>query len=117
MTVNEYSAWRRDKTPHFLLDVRQPEEYEAARLEGSVLIPLSELPGRLAELPKGLPLVVLCHHGMRSAHAVHHLREAGFDALNLSVRISAKSITVTVEADHPVGPSRSGRSDAGLFLV
>lgn len=34
-----------------------------------------------------------------------------------ALRISAKSITVTVEADHPVGPTRSGRSDAGLFLV
>jgi hypothetical protein len=33
------------------------------------------------------------------------------------LRISAKSISVTVEADHPVGPSRSGRSDAGLLLV
>ena len=62
MTVNEYAAWRRDQTPHFLLDVRQPEEYEAARLEGSVLIPLSELPGRLAELPKACSSV-LCHHG------------------------------------------------------
>lgn len=83
MTVQEYDAWRRGKTPHFLLDVRQPEEFVAARIEGAVLMPLAELPGRLAELPKDVPLVVLCHHGMRSAHAVHHLREAGFDALNL----------------------------------
>jgi transcriptional regulator with XRE-family HTH domain len=40
-----------------------------------------------------------------------------FRGLGHRLRISAKSITVTVEADHPVGPSRSGRSDAGLFLV
>lgn len=91
MTVNEYAAWRRENKPHVLLDVRQPEEYAAARLSGAVLIPLAELPGRLAELPRGLPLVVLCHHGMRSAHAVHHLREAGFDALNLSGGIDAWS--------------------------
>jgi len=91
VTVNEYAAWRRDKTPHFLLDVRQPEEYETARIEGASLIPLSELPGRLAELPKDRPLVVLCHHGMRSAHAVRHLREAGFDALNLTGGIDAWS--------------------------
>lgn len=84
MTVNEYDAWRREKKKHFLLDVRQPEEYATARIDGAVLIPLNELPGRLAELPKELPLVVMCHHGMRSAHAVHHLREAGFDAHNLS---------------------------------
>lgn len=32
MTVQEYAAWRRDKTPHFLLDVRQPEEYDTARI-------------------------------------------------------------------------------------
>lgn len=91
MTVNEYAVWRREKTPHFLLDVRQPEEHEAAKIDGAVLIPLAELPGRLAELPKDRPLVVMCHHGMRSAHAVHHLREAGFDALNLSGGIDAWS--------------------------
>jgi rhodanese-related sulfurtransferase len=91
MTVNEYADWRRDKTPHFLLDVRQPEEYLAAKVEGAVLIPLAELPSRLGELPKDRPLVVMCHHGMRSAHAVHHLREAGFEAINLSGGIDAWS--------------------------
>jgi rhodanese-related sulfurtransferase len=91
MTPAEYAAWRRDKTPHFLLDVRQPEEYEAARIEGAVLIPLAELPARLTEIPRDLPVVVMCHHGMRSAHAVHHLRDAGFDALNLSGGIDAWS--------------------------
>ncbi len=91
MTVNEYAAWRRDKTPHFLLDVRQPEEFATARIEGAFLIPLPELPGRLSELPRDRPVVVLCHHGMRSAHAVRHLREAGFDALNLTGGIDAWS--------------------------
>ncbi len=91
MTTSEYDAWRREKKTHFLLDVRQPEEYATARIEGAVLIPLNELPSRLAELPKDLPLVVMCHHGMRSAHAVHHLREAGFDAHNLTGGIDAWS--------------------------
>ncbi|MDP3541245.1 MAG: rhodanese-like domain-containing protein [Elusimicrobiota bacterium] len=97
MTVNEYAAWRRANKAHLLLDVRQPEEYATARLDGAVLIPLDELPGRLAELPKALPLVVLCHHGMRSAHAVHHLREAGFDALNLVGGIDAWSRDIDPE--------------------
>ncbi|MBI5245804.1 MAG: hypothetical protein HY923_01385 [Elusimicrobia bacterium] len=91
MTPAEYAAWRRDKTPHFLLDVRQPEEYATARIEGAVLIPMNDLPGRLSELPKDRPVVVMCHHGMRSAHAVHHLREAGYDALNLAGGIDAWS--------------------------
>lgn len=91
MTIVEYAAWRRDKTPHVLLDVRELEEYETARIEGAILIPLSELPGRLAELPKSMPLVVMCHHGMRSAHAVGHLRQIGFDAINLTGGIDAWS--------------------------
>ncbi len=91
MTPQEYAVWRRDKTPHFLLDVRQPEEHETARISGAVLIPLAELPGRLGELPMNLPLVVMCHHGMRSAHAVHHLREAGYEALNLAGGIDSWS--------------------------
>ncbi len=98
MTPAEYAEWRRLKTPHFLLDVREPEEYETARIEGAVLIPLGELPGRLADLPKDRPLVVMCHHGVRSAHAVHHLRAAGYDARNLSGGIAAWSRDI----DHAV---------------
>jgi rhodanese-related sulfurtransferase len=97
VTVNEYAAWRKDKTPHFLLDVRQPEEYAAARIEGAALIPLAELPNRLGELPKDTLVVVMCHHGMRSAHAVHHLREAGYDAVNLSGGIDAWSREIDPE--------------------
>ncbi len=97
MTVNEYAVWRREKTPHFLLDVRQSEEYETARIEGAVLIPLAELPGRLSVLAKDRPIVVMCHHGMRSAHAVQHLRAAGFDAVNLAGGIDAWSRVVDPE--------------------
>jgi rhodanese-related sulfurtransferase len=91
VTPAEYAAWRKEGRPHFLLDVRQPEEYELARIEGAVLIPLGELPGKLDALPKDIPVVVMCHHGMRSAHAVHHLRAAGIDALNLTGGIDAWS--------------------------
>ncbi len=94
MTTAEYAAWRREKKPHYLLDVREPEEHELASLEGGVLIPMGELGARLAELPKDRPIVVMCHHGIRSAHAVHHLREAGFDALNLSGGIDAWSVEI-----------------------
>ena len=97
MTAAEYAAWRREKKPHFLLDVREPEEYATAKLTGAVLIPISELPRRMAELPMDRPVVVLCHHGVRSAHAVHHLREAGIDALNLNGGIDAWSRDVDPE--------------------
>jgi len=91
MTPSEYSVWRKEGRRHFLLDVREPEEYALARIDGAVLIPLGELPGKLDALPKDVPVVVMCHHGVRSAHAVHHLRAAGVDALNLTGGIDAWS--------------------------
>jgi len=91
VTVAEYAQWRKDGKAHFLLDVREFEEYQTARIEGAEWIPLHELPGRLDALPKDKPIVALCHHGIRSAHAVHHLRAAGYDAVNLSGGIDAWS--------------------------
>ena len=61
-----------------IVDVREPFEYEIARIEGSTLIPLRELPDRLDELDRGCYTVVHCHSGMRSAQAVQLLRREGF---------------------------------------
>jgi adenylyltransferase/sulfurtransferase len=75
-----------------LLDVREPQEYEIARIEGAVLIPLGQLPDRLAELEGATDIVVQCHSGMRSARAVQFLREHGIgDAVNLAGGIEAWS--------------------------
>ena len=69
----------------FLLDVREPEEFQICRIPGSTLIPLSELPSRLVELEGRSEMVVHCKSGVRSAKAVKLLREAGFKkAKNLS---------------------------------
>lgn len=62
----------------FLLDVRKPEEYQISKLEGSKLIPLSELPERVAELSTSDEIVVYCRSGARSAKAVEFMRDAGF---------------------------------------
>jgi len=73
-----------------LLDVREPLEYELVHLEGSQLIPLGELPGRLAEINPRAPVIVYCHHGRRSGEAARFLRAAGFhDALSLAGGIEA----------------------------
>ncbi len=63
----------------FILDVRQPHEYEICRIPGSKLIPLNELPTRIHELDRSQEIVVHCKMGGRSAKAVKFLREAGFE--------------------------------------
>jgi len=62
----------------FILDVREPNEYQINRIQGSVLIPLGELPRRHAELPKDRDIVTLCKMGGRSAKAMEFLQSAGF---------------------------------------
>jgi len=75
-----------------LLDVREPHEVEYCRLPiPGVLIPLQQLPARLAELNKDDTYLVLCRVGGRSAMAVQYLRQAGFDAFNIAGGINAWS--------------------------
>ncbi len=61
-----------------LLDVREPWEWEIARIEGSRLLPLGDLAARLGQLDTRMPIVTICHHGLRSAQARDLLRAAGF---------------------------------------
>lgn len=63
----------------FVLDVRQPEEWEAGHIPDATLIPLGELPDRLSEVPGDQQVVVVCRSGNRSAQATDILRQAGFD--------------------------------------
>ncbi len=73
-----------------IVDVREAFEYEIARIEGSKLIPLGELPARLDELQQDEEIVLLCKSGTRSAHAAELLRAAGFTrAYNLEGGIDA----------------------------
>lgn len=80
--------------PPRLLDVREPEEFDLCRLPNSVLVPLGQIPARLAELEawREAPVVVYCHHGIRSQHAIQFLEHAGFkDLRNLTGGIDAWS--------------------------
>jgi adenylyltransferase/sulfurtransferase len=65
----------------FILDVRNPPEYEICRIAGSTLMPLPTLPQRLGELDKDRELIVHCKSGMRSQQAIGLLRQAGFAKL------------------------------------
>ena len=77
-------------TPPVLVDVREPHEAAINRIEGSVLIPLRDLPVRVQELDPSRPVVVHCLMGARSAEACQFLRGAGFgDVRNLRGGIRA----------------------------
>jgi molybdopterin/thiamine biosynthesis adenylyltransferase/rhodanese-related sulfurtransferase len=77
-----------------LLDVREPHEYQIARIPTSKLIPLGELPKRLSELDSSVEIVAHCKSGMRSAKAVDLLKQSGFHARNMKGGILAWSDTV-----------------------
>ena len=73
-----------------LIDVREPFEFEIARIDGAKLIPLGQLANRLHELKQNGQTVVHCHTGMRSAQAVQMLRQSGFtNVYNLEGGIDA----------------------------
>ena len=63
-----------------LIDVREPWEFSAAHIEGSVLIPMGDVPARAhQELDPDERLVVICHHGQRSLNVTAWLRNQGFE--------------------------------------
>jgi sulfur-carrier protein adenylyltransferase/sulfurtransferase len=76
-----------------LIDVRQPDEYAFAKIEGARLIPLGEILQRMNELDESKETVVHCHAGMRSARAIDALQRSGFkgNLLNLRGGITAWS--------------------------
>jgi rhodanese-related sulfurtransferase len=66
-----------------LIDVRRGDEHQLNRIEGAELIPMDTVPAnmdRLEELAESGPLIVFCHHGIRSASVVNWLRGQGISA-------------------------------------
>lgn len=84
MAITQISATRlqqqllENAQAYFLLDVREPFEYQIASMDGSVLIPMNQVPDRLTELDKEQAIVVICHHGMRSENVAYYLDQQGF---------------------------------------
>ena len=81
ITVEELHQKLQALAPCQLIDVREPFEYEIARIPGSHLIPLGELPSRLHELNKDCEIYLQCRSGGRSADALLFLQQAGFSKL------------------------------------
>ena len=77
------------------IDVREPHEFALAKIEGATLVPMRSVPGELQSLEARAdeaPLIVYCHHGVRSAHVAAFLDRAGFGTVyNLAGGIDAWS--------------------------
>src|SRR5579872_5577286 len=80
--------------PFFLLDCREPWEYQTAHIDGCTLIPMEQIPQKLAEIPKDQPVVVYCHAGIRSFNAAAWLKRQGLNALSMSGGIDQWSMEI-----------------------
>jgi rhodanese-related sulfurtransferase len=97
ISASQLRAWLEDLSRErpLLLDVREPWEYDKARIEGSRLVPMRELPARLSEIDEGKEVVAICHHGGRSMQVAMFLEKQGYRRVhNLTGGIDAWSRTV-----------------------
>ena len=73
-----------------LLDVREPWEFNACHIEGSELIPMRQIPEAVSQLDPNQPIVLICHHGIRSRQVGLFLEQQGFaDVINLEGGVEA----------------------------
>ena len=97
ISVTEAAKLLQSAKPPRLVDVREQDEWDLAKIPGAELLPLSQWPDlavqKLAD--KSQPLLIQCHHGGRSARAAAWLLEQGFaDVTNLAGGIDAWSVDV-----------------------
>jgi len=91
LTVKELKARRDAGQDVFLLDVREPYEYQIAQI-GGTLIPQNDVPNRLAEIPRDREIVVQCRSGARSQRIAEFLKQSGYtQVVNLAGGILAWS--------------------------
>jgi rhodanese-related sulfurtransferase len=81
-----------------VVDVREPEEWISGYIPGSVLMPMSEVQQRHGELDPALPVVTVCHSGVRSLFSAEEFIAAGF----ADVRSLSGGMIVWIEAGQPV---------------
>lgn len=75
ISVSELHVKIENQEDFLLLDVRNPFEYDICKLPNSLLIPMSNIPTNIKHIPKDKPVVVYCHHGMRSASVIEYLAQ------------------------------------------
>jgi rhodanese-related sulfurtransferase len=92
ISAAQLAEWLGDESraKPFLLDVREPWEFETCRIEGAQSLPMRSIPQRIAELDADAEIVAICHHGMRSMQVAAFLEQNGFGKLyNLQGGVAA----------------------------
>lgn len=79
ITPPEVHAKRQRGDDFVLLDCREPEELQIARIAGALHVPMGDIPSRLTSLDPDRELIVFCHHGKRSYSVAAFLRQQGFE--------------------------------------
>ncbi|MGZ0656160.1 rhodanese-like domain-containing protein [Coraliomargarita sp. W4R53] len=98
ISATDAANLRNNDAKAVFLDVREDSELTICRIEGALHIPMGEIPERHQALPKDVPLVVLCHHGMRSMNVIQFLQAKGFEnTINLAGGIHAWAVEVNPE--------------------
>ena len=73
-----------------LLDVREPWEFDTCHIDNSTLIPMGQIANKLDQINQDHPIVVICHHGIRSRNIATYLEQNGFkNIINLSGGVDA----------------------------
>ena len=100
ISAPDLAAWLADASREkpLLLDVREPWEFERARIAGAQLVPMREVPNRLGEIDAQRDVVAICHHGGRSMQVALFLEKAGYKVHNLTGGVDAwsRSVDATV---------------------
>jgi rhodanese-related sulfurtransferase len=80
LTAPELANWLADaaRDRPFLLDVREPREYEICHIDGVTLMPMNTISARIEELDPEAEIVCICHHGGRSMQVAAFLERNGF---------------------------------------
>jgi len=85
-----------------LIDVREPFEYEIARIPTATLIPLGEVVNRICEIEKGKTTIVQCKGGVRSAKAIGYLKDAGFEGRLMNLKGGIRAWSENVDPSVPL---------------
>lgn len=95
LEIDVVSAAQLLRAGTLLIDVREPNEVAVASVAGSKHIPIRDIPARTAEVPRDQQVLILCHHGGRSARVTQFLRSAGWDNItNVAGGIDAWALQV-----------------------